>query len=73
MFKTAGLKSCNHDDEITRLKKKVSDLEGDNAALLIENNDLKERVTSLVTELSMKEARWCETEEKLNLKVNTCN
>ena len=68
-FQQASIKACNHDDDIAKLKKKVADLEADNAAVMIENNDLKERVTSLVSELSMKEAQWCETEEKLNLKV----
>ena len=44
-------------------------LEGDNAALMVEHSDLKERVSSLVSELSVKEAQWCEEEEKLKLKV----
>ena len=63
------MKPCNHEEDMARLKKRISDLEADNAALLVENNDLKERVSSLVTELSLKEAKWCEEEEKLKLKV----
>lgn len=69
LAKQANVKPCNHEEDITRLKKRISDLEADNAALLVENSDLKERVTSLVTELSVKEAKWCEEEEKLKLKV----
>ena len=63
------MKPCNHDDEIVKLKTKITVLEGDNAALMVENSDLKERVSSLVSELSVKEAQWCEEEEKLKLKV----
>lgn len=63
------VKPCNHEEDMVRLKKRISDLEADNAALLVENNDLKERVSSLVTELSLKEAKWCEEEEKLKLKI----
>ncbi|KAK3581027.1 hypothetical protein CHS0354_013923 [Potamilus streckersoni] len=61
--------ACNHGDEITRLRKKNSELEADNAALLMENSDLKDRVTSLISELSLKEAHWCELEEKLKLEM----
>ena len=63
------MKPCNHEDEIAKLKTKITVLEGDNAALMVENSDLKERVSSLVSELSVKEAQWCEEEEKLKLKV----
>ena len=63
------MKPCNHEDEIAKLKTKITGLEGDNAALMVENSDLKERVSSLVSELSVKEAQWCEEEEKLKLKV----
>ena len=35
----------------------------------MENSDLKDRVNSLVTELSIKEATWCENEEKLKIEV----
>ena len=63
------MKPCNHEDDIARLKKRITELEADNGALMVENNDLKERVSSLVTELSVKEAQWCETEEKFKLKV----
>ena len=53
------------------MKMKITDLEGDNAALKMENSDLRERVNTLITELSIKEAKWCEAEEQYKLKV--CN
>lgn len=62
--------SCNHEIELEALRRQVSSLEADNAALVIENTDLKDRVTSLVTELSIKEAKWCENEEKLKIEIN---
>ncbi|OWF55960.1 uncharacterized protein LOC110453566 isoform X2 [Mizuhopecten yessoensis] len=63
-------KSCDHESEIEALQRYIYSLEADNAALLIENTDLKDRVTSLVTDLSIKEAKWCEMEEKLKIDIN---
>lgn len=48
----------------------VENLEGDNGALMVENGDLKERVDNLMTELSIKEAKWCEMEEQYKITVN---
>ncbi|XP_060591520.1 synaptonemal complex protein 1-like [Ruditapes philippinarum] len=61
--------SCNHDDEISKLKAKNTELEGDKSALMVENKDLKDRVNALHLELSVKEAKWCEKEEQYNLKL----
>lgn len=52
------------------LRREILDLQADNGALMIENTDLKDRVTSLVTELSVKEAKWCEMEEKMKIEVS---
>ena len=52
------------------LRYRVTELESDNAALLVENEDLRDRTKSLLQELSVKEAEWCEMEEKLTLKVS---
>lgn len=41
----------------------------ENSALALENSELQERVVRLTMDLSIKEASWCEQEEKLNLKV----
>ncbi len=60
---------CGHEVEIQKLKEHISELEADNAALVVENSDLKIKASGLLQELSVKEAEWCETEEKLNLKV----
>ena len=60
---------CNHEPEIARLKARITDLEGDNSALQMENRDVKDRVNALCLELSVKEAKWCEKEEQYSLKV----
>ncbi|XP_033758457.1 uncharacterized protein LOC117340797 [Pecten maximus] len=62
--------SCDHEVVIEALQGHVGSLEADNAALVIENTDLKDRVNSLVTDLSIKEANWCEMEEKLRIQIN---
>ncbi|XP_064651297.1 myosin-2 heavy chain, non muscle-like isoform X2 [Lineus longissimus] len=61
--------SCNHEELITQLKYEINGLEGDRAALLLENEDLTKSVAGLLTELSLKEANWCEKEEELNQKL----
>ena len=35
----------------------------------MENTEMREKFEQLFTELSIKEAQWCEKEEQLNLKV----
>jgi regulator of replication initiation timing len=52
------------------LYKNISELQADNAALVVENSDLNERVSSLVNDLSIKEATWCENEDKLKIEVS---
>ena len=61
--------SCNHEEEIQKLSRNLDAVTADNAALVVENQELKERVENLTHELIVKEATWCETEEQLNLKV----
>ncbi|XP_048772391.2 uncharacterized protein LOC125678194 isoform X2 [Ostrea edulis] len=61
---------CGHKPLIEALQQQLLELQADNAALLMENSDLKDKVNSLVTELSIKEATWCETEEKLKIELN---
>lgn len=62
---------CGHQPFIEALQQQLVELQADNTALLMENSDLKDRVNSLVTELSIKEATWCENEEKLKIEVRT--
>lgn len=62
---------CGHQPFIEALQQQLLELQADNTALLMENSDLKDRVNSLVTELSIKEATWCENEEKLKIEVRT--
>lgn len=61
---------CGHQPFIEALQQQLVELQADNTALLMENSDLKDRVNSLVTELSIKEATWCENEEKLKIELN---
>ncbi|XP_061164636.1 desmoplakin-B-like isoform X1 [Saccostrea echinata] len=61
---------CGHQPIIEALQHQLLELQADNTALLMENSDLKDRVNSLVTELSIKEASWCEAEEKLKIELN---
>lgn len=63
------LSTCNHEDELYRLKTQIAELEGDKSALMLENKDLNDRVNSLHLELSVKEAKWCEKEEQYKLKL----
>lgn len=64
---------CGHQPFIEALQQQLLELQADNTALLMENSDLKDRVNSLVTELSIKEATWCENEEKLKIEVRTAH
>lgn len=61
--------ACDHDIIIEALRKNISELQADNAALVVENSDLSERVSSLVNDLSIKEATWCENEDKLKIEL----
>ncbi|XP_071095300.1 uncharacterized protein [Haliotis cracherodii] len=60
---------CDHEAELARLRVELSDAEGENAALRVESQQLKERVDTLATDLSIKEAGWCEKEEKLKMEL----
>ena len=68
--------SCNHEKEIADLKKRNQELDSENQELKLfndelkkENSSMREKFEELFTELSIKEAQWCEKEEQLNLKV----
>ncbi|XP_022100091.1 myosin-6-like [Acanthaster planci] len=68
--------SCNHEEEIASLKQQNKSLQSDNEELRLfneelkkENGDLREKFEELFSELSIKEAQWCEKEEQLNLKM----
>lgn len=60
---------CNHMEELLFLRNRNESLENENVVLTAQNQDLMARVDSLITELSEKEAHWCDLEENLNLKV----
>ncbi|XP_048254617.1 uncharacterized protein LOC124121805 [Haliotis rufescens] len=60
---------CDHEAELARLRVELSDAEGENAALRVESQQLRERVDTLATDLSIKEAGWCEKEEKLKIEL----
>ncbi|XP_046570978.1 uncharacterized protein LOC124279216 [Haliotis rubra] len=60
---------CDHEAELACLRVELSEAEGENAALRVENQELRERVDTLATELSVKEAGWCDREEKLKLQL----
>ncbi|XP_013394507.1 hyaluronan-mediated motility receptor-like [Lingula anatina] len=51
------------------LAEKASSLEADNAALAIHNGDLTERVSSLLAEMSEREAQKCEKEEVIEARL----
>ncbi len=62
--------------ENEQLKRRIADLSHSCAQSKVENTRLQEenkrlslKVHELVEELSIKEAEWCEKEEKLKLKV----
>ncbi|XP_041373339.1 A-kinase anchor protein 9-like [Gigantopelta aegis] len=61
--------ACTHEEEITQLRQDMAELTNENLALRIENSQLSDQVDSLRLELSVKEAHWCETEEKLANKL----
>nr|KAG5702008.1 hypothetical protein BaRGS_015743 [Batillaria attramentaria] len=61
--------SCGHEEELLFLRHRNETLENDNVALMAEGRELRARVDALVTDLSIKEAKWCETEEELKMKL----
>ncbi|XP_072049875.1 uncharacterized protein [Amphiura filiformis] len=67
---------CDHDKIIAELKENYRKLEVDNKDLKLVNDELqsenmalRDKFEQLFTELSIKEAQWCEREEQLNLKL----
>ncbi|ELT97927.1 hypothetical protein CAPTEDRAFT_198447 [Capitella teleta] len=60
---------CGHEAEIAQLKRSLEDAQSDVTVLRIENQDLRERVEALIMDLSIKEAKWCETEDLLSNKL----
>ena len=69
VFQEEQTNKGNAENELAKLRAKVRELEGDNSAILVENTDLNERINTLLSELSIKEAKWCEAEEQYKLKV----
>ncbi|XP_033641483.1 uncharacterized protein LOC117301562 [Asterias rubens] len=74
--KTSTPPPCDHEKEIKELKTRNKTLNEENEELKLFNNELKmentemrEKFEQLFTELSIKEAQWCEKEEQLNLKM----
>lgn len=64
-----SIKECGHEEELQFIRHRNETLENDNLALMAECKELTARVKALVTDLSIKEARWCETEEQLKLQL----
>ncbi|XP_071842321.1 uncharacterized protein [Apostichopus japonicus] len=67
---------CHHEQELKELRSNIKSLEDEKAGLQtqnenlqVENIDLRAKFEELFTELSLKEAQWCEKEEQLNLKL----
>ncbi|KAJ8034842.1 hypothetical protein HOLleu_21850 [Holothuria leucospilota] len=68
--------ACDHEPQLKELREKVGRLQEENATLRstnsdleAENVDLRSKFEELFTELSLKEAQWCEKEEQLNMKL----
>ncbi|KAL8565815.1 hypothetical protein ACOMHN_000784 [Nucella lapillus] len=66
-----SFKDCGHWEELLFLRQRNELLENDNVALAADNQELRGRVDALIMELSVKEAKWCETEEQFKLKLKT--
>ncbi|XP_074653326.1 uncharacterized protein LOC141907545 [Tubulanus polymorphus] len=58
-----------HEMEIHTLKTQVKLLEEDKSVLQVQNQEHVSRIEELITELSVKEAKWCEMEETYKRKV----
>ncbi|CAL1545395.1 unnamed protein product [Lymnaea stagnalis] len=56
--------SCSHETELEFLRQRNEVLENDHAAITLQNRELRDRVFVLTSDLSAKEASWCEMEEK---------
>ncbi|XP_070548095.1 centrosomal protein of 128 kDa-like [Ptychodera flava] len=70
------LEDCGHEPVIEELSTKCQVFEREkeelgylNDALGKENKELREKYEQLLTELSIKEAQWCEKEEELKMKL----
>ncbi|XP_059172960.1 myosin-1-like [Physella acuta] len=61
--------SCGHETELEFLRNRNEELENDNAAMTIQNRELRDRVFVLMGNLSAKEASWCDMEEKLKAEL----
>ena len=64
------MQDCGHEEELQFLRQRNEALENENVALMAETRELQARVGALVTDLSIKEAKWCETEEELKMKAS---
>ncbi|ESP02345.1 hypothetical protein LOTGIDRAFT_205097 [Lottia gigantea] len=67
--KKGSNQNCNHEAELLMLKTSIEELESDNAALRLHSDDLKDKIKSLEADLSIKEANWCDNEEKLKMQL----
>ncbi|BFZ25485.1 hypothetical protein BsWGS_28524 [Bradybaena similaris] len=56
--------ACDHLAQLEFLRQRNEELENDNVAITTQNRELQERVQSLLSDLSVKEAGWCQMEEK---------
>ena len=65
-----ALQDCGHEEELQFLRQRNEALENENVALMGESRELRARVDALVMDLSIKEAKWCETEEALKMKAS---
>ncbi|CAG5127286.1 unnamed protein product [Candidula unifasciata] len=63
--------ACNHLAQLEFLRQRNEELANDNIATTTQNRELRERVDTLLSELSIKEAGWCEMEEKFKLELKT--
>ena len=61
---------CEYEELIEALQDQLADSEAMQAALLAENEELKQQVGNLYLQLSEKEANWCQSEEKMMQTVN---
>ncbi|KAI8775498.1 chromosome-associated kinesin KIF4 [Biomphalaria glabrata] len=56
--------TCNHETELEFLQQRNEVLENENVAIMTQNRELRDRVFVLMSDLNVKEAKWCEMEEK---------
>ncbi|KAH9504325.1 hypothetical protein Btru_064633 [Bulinus truncatus] len=55
---------CSHLTELEFLRQRNEVLENENVAAMTQNRELRDRVFVLMSDLNVKEAKWCEMEEK---------